>query len=163
MPLPDSSSYVLPGITHIHAHAKSYKELSRNLSVKFSYESRTAELTGADVVLATKQLKRKALDSCGPLVVFSACYAQGGLQPPLVNTAFDLAEAGCRAVVGPRDAIPALVAYAFSRDLYNGLSLGAEVGRAVVRCRWNLLQALNNPLGILYSVFGNTAKLLLEG
>jgi hypothetical protein len=159
MSLRDTSSYVLPGITHIHAHAKSYKELSRNLSVEFCYESKAAELTSTDVELAKNQVKSSPPSSCGPLVVFSACHAQGGLQPPLVNTAFDLAEAGCRAVVGPRDAIPAGVAYAFSRDLYNGLSLRDELGRAVVRCRWNLLQKLNNPLGILYSVFGNTAKL----
>lgn len=159
MPRRDASSYVLPGITHIHAHAKSNKEFSTNLTVEFCYESKTVELISTDVELAKNQLKNSPQSSCGPLVVFSACQAQGGLQPPLVNTAFDLAEAGCRAVVGPRDAIPAGVAYAFSRDLYNELSLRNELGRAVVRCRWNLLKSLNNPLGILYSVFGNTAKL----
>jgi hypothetical protein len=159
MPVPGSSSYVLPGIAHIHAHANSYREFARNLSVEFRYESKATELTSADVQLVKNQLKQSPPNSCGPLVVFSACDAQGELQPPLVNTAFDLAEAGCRAVIGPRNAIPEGLAYAFSRDLYTGLRLGDEVGRAVMWCRWNLLKALNNPLGILYSVFGNTAKL----
>ena len=158
MYLADSRSYVHPGITHIHAHAKMGKGFARKLYIKFCYGSKTVEFISADVELALEQLEA-APNSCGPLVVFSACHAQGGLQPPLANTAFDLAEAGCRAVVGPRDAIPAGVAYAFSRDLYNGLSLRDEVGRAVVRCRWNLLRSFNNPLGILYSVFGNTGKL----
>ena len=174
LPLPDSGEYVLPGIAHVHAHATSERGFSRELVVQFSDESGTVELTSGSVEEAMRILEKERMrileepggsppDSCGPLVVFSACGALSGLGSPLVSTAFNMAETGCRAVIGPRDAIPASVAYAFSRDLFKGLGQHGEVGRVTVGCRWHLMQSENNPLGILYSVFGNTAKLPPEG
>jgi hypothetical protein len=159
----DSRRGVLPGIAHIHAHANTRPGLGKQLIVVFSYDSECFELTSTDIENAITIVERNPPGTSGLLVVFSACYALGGLGSNLVSTAFNLAEAGCRAVVGPRDAIPASVAYTFSRILYRGLARKEAIGRIVVESRWKLLKKFGNPLGILYSVFGETSALTQSG
>jgi hypothetical protein len=57
----------------------------------------------------------------------------------------------CVATVAP---IPRLFAFEFGKHFWEGFLTQQYIGRALLDARWEMLNQYNNPLGLLYSLFG---------
>lgn len=62
---------------------------------------------------------------------------------------------GNRGVIGSETTIPDDFAAAFSKRFYLNLIRDSNLGQALFRARWGLLMQRRNPLGILYTLYGN--------
>jgi hypothetical protein len=91
-----------------------------------------------------------------PLVFLNACEsaaADGYMSADSFPRHFSIWSS--RAVLGTETSVPDAVAAAFSRLFYQGLlDAGLTVGEAVLQARQRLL-ARDNPLGILYTLYGD--------
>jgi len=92
-----------------------------------------------------------------PLVVMNACGTSVLTATCSVSFPALFMKRGNRGFIGTEVAIPDDVAAVFSRSLYEGLFLQAQpVGAAVHQARRHLLERYGNPLGIAYSVYGDS-------
>jgi hypothetical protein len=98
----------------------------------------------------------KALLSRQPLVFLNACetgtagfFATGALNFP--GTLLSL---GARGVIATESPIWMLFGYHFGQELISHLFAGEEVSAALLTVRKEFLNR-NNPLGLLYSYYGN--------
>lgn len=91
-----------------------------------------------------------------PLVFFNAC-GSSKVTPNGVASFPDmfLSYFGSRGVIGTETRIPDRFSSRFSELFYLYLVQGATLGEAIFRARWQLLKLLNNPLGILYSIYAD--------
>ena len=91
-----------------------------------------------------------------PLVFLNAC---GSTKiTPNGITSFPemfLFNVGNQGVIGTETRIPDRFAAQFSEQFYLNLVRGATLGEAVFNARWTLLRRLNNPLGLLYSLYAD--------
>lgn len=154
--VPDPGVEGVPAFRHVHAHAETRPEsLVQQLVVHFVYGETTLDVNSGHLHAALTSTLATNRSFCGPIVMLSACHAMGGADAFLTSSSFDLTEGGCRAVIGPREAVPELFAYAMARGLYRAVIGKFAIGRALMVPRWALLQKRSNPLGILYAVFGD--------
>jgi hypothetical protein len=90
----------------------------------------------------------------GPIVVLNACNT-GALrlleEKPLV---WWLLGTGHRAVLATETRVPDKLAARFSRFLYGHFGNGVPLGDAVRRARWEMLEKLNNPVGLFFTLYG---------
>ncbi|WP_040796555.1 CHAT domain-containing protein [Nocardia higoensis] len=91
-----------------------------------------------------------------PLIVLNACGSSR--VDPLSSVSFPqmFMQNGNRGCIGTEIAIPDEEAAEFSRTFYRELLDGATLGDAVHRARNYLLDAFGNPIGLAYTVYGNT-------
>ena len=59
------------------------------------------------------------------------------------------------AVVGTETPIPDEFATEFATEFYRQFVQGVSMGEALHRARWTMLKVHKNPLGILYTAYGN--------
>ena len=64
-------------------------------------------------------------------------------------------ENGNRGFIGTETRVPDLVATEYSRIFYKHLVGGETVGYAMHQAKWDLLRQFKNPLGVLYTLYGN--------
>lgn len=97
-----------------------------------------------------------------PLVVLNACGSSR--VDPLSSISFPqvFLENGNRGCIGTEIAIPDEEAAEFSRVFYRELLDGASVGVAAHRARNHLLHVFTNPIGLAYTVYGDTDLALTE-
>lgn len=103
-------------------------------------------------------------DMAMPLVVLNACGTSAA--DPVTATSFPrlFLENENRAVIGTEVAIPDRMAAAFSRRFYERLLLkGEPLGVAAFEAREHMLIESCNPLGLAYSVYGNTELRIVNG
>lgn len=94
-----------------------------------------------------------------PLVIFNACETGGGGLRPMNNNGFvgALTRAGARAVIVTETPVWNNFAYHFGRDVFEGLVEGLPVSTALRNARRTHLHEWNNPLGLIYTLYGNPA------
>jgi hypothetical protein len=90
-----------------------------------------------------------------PLVFMNACDTST-INPSSAASFVQLfLENGNRGFIGTETRIPDQVAAAYSRIFYNHLLDGRTVGDAMHQAKWDLLRQFKNPLGVLYTLYGN--------
>jgi hypothetical protein len=90
-----------------------------------------------------------------PLVFMNACDTST-INPSSAASFVQLfLENGNRGFIGTETRIPDRVAAEFSRIFYNHLLDGGTVGYAMHQAKWDLLRLFKNPLGVLYTLYGN--------
>lgn len=91
-----------------------------------------------------------------PLIFLNAC-GSSKFNPAGIASFPDmfLSAIGNRGVIGTETPIPDSFAALFSEQFYFNLIQGVTLGEAIFKARWTLLKRLNNPLGILYSVYAD--------
>jgi hypothetical protein len=96
-----------------------------------------------------------------PVVFLNAC--ESSVVTPMTAASFPahFLQFNSRGVLGTETAIPDVVAAEYARHFYTSLFAGWEIGSAVLHARRILLATRGNPLGILYSYYGNP-RLQLE-
>lgn len=112
----------------------------------------------------TRLAGRGRSDMAMPLVVLNACGTSAA--DPVTATSFPrmFLENENRAVIGTEVAMPDRMAAAFSQKFYELLLLrGKPLGLAVHEARNHLLTESRNPLGLAYSVYGNTELRVVNG
>jgi hypothetical protein len=100
-------------------------------------------------------------NGAGPVAVLNACDSASlrlADEEPLV---WWLLGAGYRAVLGAETRIPDQAAARFSRFVYGHLSAGKSLGEAVRSARWDMLEKLNSPAGLFFTLHGRP-ELFLE-
>jgi len=92
-----------------------------------------------------------------PLIFLNACGA-AGMDPMRVTSfpLFFLRENGNRGFIGTEINVPDSFAAAFSRSFYEKFLSGLNLGNAIHGAKLEMLNKLNNPLGILYTVYADT-------
>jgi hypothetical protein len=60
---------------------------------------------------------------------------------------------GYLGLIGTEATIPDHFASAFTKAFYEDVLQGEEIGEALYNARWKMLQAHNNPLGLLYTIY----------
>src|SRR5262249_28746459 len=90
-----------------------------------------------------------------PFVFLSACESAAG-DPDDASSLIELLLANRnRAILGAETIIPDDLAALFAKFVYIELARGATLGLAAYRARWQILERYDNPVGILFSLFGN--------
>jgi hypothetical protein len=90
-----------------------------------------------------------------PLVFMNACDTST-INPASAASFVQLfLENGNRGFIGTETKIPDQVAAQYSHLFYSHLLDGETVGHAMHQAKWDLLQQFKNPLGVLYTLYGN--------
>lgn len=94
-----------------------------------------------------------------PVVLFNACETGGGGLRPMNNNGFvgALTRAGARAVIVTETPVWNNFAYHFGQHVFDGLVQGLSVSAALRNARLRHLREWNNPLGLIYTLYGNPA------
>lgn len=116
------------------------------------------------IPITASDLKKRSygMEAKGGLVFLNAC-GTGPVSPRAVSSfASELYECGRTAIVATWCDVPDSVAAFMSTYFYDALFSGASVGEALRRARLQLLRKKNNPLGLLYTVYGDADYRLVE-
>jgi hypothetical protein len=94
-----------------------------------------------------------------PIVILNACETGASGQRTADNNGFvgALTRLGSRAVIVTEAPVWANFAQHFGQDLINQLFLGDEVRMALLKARKKHLEKWGNPMGLVYSLYGNPA------
>jgi hypothetical protein len=149
-------------IHHFACHCNTDKESSEDYEITLACKSnwllfpavvRRANIR--DLRAKFSQLPRSPVKAT-PLVFLNAC-GTSKMTPEGVNSfpAFFIQRVRSRAMIGTETPIPDRFAAEFSKQFYLNLIQGKSLGEALYGARWYHLTERNNPLGILYSVYGN--------
>ncbi|MBC7927821.1 MAG: CHAT domain-containing protein [Bryobacteraceae bacterium] len=99
--------------------------------------------------------KRRGPHIVPPLVFFNACGASS-IDPAVAATLpGTLLDWKFRAFIGPETRMPDDSASLLARYFYTSLLEGKTIGQSLYEARRNLLYNHNNPLGLLYTLYGN--------
>ena len=90
-----------------------------------------------------------------PLVFLNACNSNSPEFFDYTTWALAFYRLSSRAVIATEAPAPDLFASAFSREFYAAILNGQPVGHSLLTAKWKLLQRWNNPMGLLYTLFGN--------
>ncbi|MFC8045242.1 CHAT domain-containing protein [Nocardia sp. NPDC057353] len=97
-----------------------------------------------------------------PLIVLNACGSSRIDPSTSISFPQVFLENGNRGCIGTEVAIPDEEAAEFSRVFYRELLDGADVGLAAHRARSHLLHVFTNPIGLAYTVYGDTDLAITE-
>jgi hypothetical protein len=90
-----------------------------------------------------------------PMIFMNACESSV-LEAEIASSFPDFfLQQGNRAFIGTETAIPDDVSAKFSQYFYSALWGGATVGLALNAAKWELLENHGNPLGLLYTLYGD--------
>jgi hypothetical protein len=94
-----------------------------------------------------------------PIVVLDACETGAGGAEPLNNNGFvgRLSMAGAGAIFVTEAPVWRNFAYQFGLDLFKLIAAGEPMQTALYKARLRHLDLRNNPLGLIYSLYGNPA------
>jgi hypothetical protein len=98
---------------------------------------------------------KRELEASYPLVFLNACKASKLTAAGVTSFPDLFLEIGNRGVIGTESSVPDKFAAAFSGLFYSNLYWGHNLGEALYRARWCLLNCLGNPLGILYTFYAD--------
>jgi len=91
-----------------------------------------------------------------PMVILNACNSgQVNVFSPTSFPKFFLHTAGNRGFIGTEATVPDRFAAAFSQEFYRLLLTKMRIGEALLQTRLNMLKKYRNPLGILYTFYGD--------
>ncbi len=90
-----------------------------------------------------------------PLVFLNACATSVTDPAGAVSLLTPFVKNGNRGMIGTAASVPDAVAAAFSRWFYTELFRGRSVAEAIHLARWDLLTSFANPLGLLYTYYGD--------
>ena len=115
-------------------------------------------LDGMRYHLIAKEAAKKFLKQ-EPIVVLNGCETGTGGVSRLTDESFPgiLINLGARGVVVTEAPVWQAFAYKFGNKIINGLFAGKEMGKLILEVRRSFLKEENNPLGLLYSYYGNPA------
>jgi len=126
--------------------------------IQQSFDQSYIGLTSADKGLTLKDIKLKAIGARfqgKPVVFLNACESSrmdgrfyDGFVPKFLMM-------GARAVVGSDCDIPSLLGAHFGTRFLNAFLQGDAIGEALLKLRKQFLTEYQNPLGLIYRVFGN--------
>ena len=156
-----SEERILPDqIQHLACHCVTDVDSLEDSQLRF------ADLIGAyEVDLSLRQLGSGFMDLQDegrardleqlPLIFLNACGSS--VISPNTSTSFPshFLQFRSRGVIGTEASIPDAVAAEFARYFYSNLLGGQTVGSSIYRARASLLSNRMNPLGLLYSYYGN--------
>lgn len=112
-------------------------------------------VTAANLEFAGKRTARRR-SGPGRLALISACGAADVRYDRPQSIPEALLRSGFRAVVSPLVSVTSGPSLAFALHLYRALSVGLTVGEAIVNARRLLLEEHGDPLGMLYTCYGNS-------
>lgn len=164
------------GIVHVHAHGEipTMKDIpdltvAGRYKLRFGYKKpawfgfsstiEEVEVSNGDLAsVTTRDMLSAPLAEAGPFIFINAC---GGNAPSFsggLGLAKEFLERGYRAVIGPRVSIPGQVAEYMAKRFYEHLLAvkGCTLGKALLLARNDLLNVKLNPLGALYTIFGES-------
>ena len=123
------------------------------------------QLAPKDIDLVSPAPDEGLLLDSQPFVLFTACDTGTGGTEPMTNISFvgALTRAGARVVVVTESPIWNNFAYHFSNDILNGFFEGKTASETVLAARLRHLNEWNNPMGLLFTLYGNSnARVSLE-
>lgn len=99
-----------------------------------------------------------------PFVIFNACETGSGGNGPNNNNTFvgALTRAGARVVIVTETPVWNNFAYHFGKDLVKNLLDGKTAQSALYDARIRHLEKWNNPLGLVYTLYGNPSARILD-
>ncbi|WP_129631818.1 hypothetical protein [Candidatus Oscillochloris fontis] len=147
-------------LVYLYGHMRS--PLRRPSGPTVDIDQMEIELTSPAQAISLEELRRVAAVEhearlrAGPLVLINACSSGeqtplsfGGLVPYLLDL-------GAQAVIGTAVETPIHFAAAFGPDVIGRVfGAGQPVGAALLAARSSALEQHDNPLGLLYELFGN--------
>jgi hypothetical protein len=152
-----SLSPLTVAVEHFHCHHErgadpmTHEDVMRLKAGRRRWFSVTPE-----VKLAADQIIRLGKPPAAGLVFLNACSSQL-LSPRAVSSfARELLQNGRNAVVTTWSDVPDDVAFAIARFFYEALLRGDTVGASLREARIRLLLEKKNPLGLLYTVYGDS-------
>lgn len=90
-----------------------------------------------------------------PFAFLNACATNSPSTESLATWTDALLWAGYRGVIGTEAAAPDIFASMFSRVFYGEMIARRTVGQALQHAKWKMLKRWKNPMGLLYTLFGN--------
>jgi hypothetical protein len=146
----------IPSDIYVHAHGRRGDDFNTRLQIVFKYQiNKRAILTSQNVGEAIQIANGTGGHSGGPVVLLNSCHATDQIGAEFVSAAFKLTNAGTKAVIGPRDRVPAPYAVKFAQAYYQAAQNTPDPGRAVLAARLACLTEFGNPLGCLYFAIGD--------
>jgi hypothetical protein len=145
-------------VMHFACHCTTEGEAD-NYALMFGETGDTSTRVSLDQLKACRQQNGKQIrayrDAAHPLVFMNAC--DSSVMDPTAVTSFPdffLSRGSC-AYIGTEAPVPDALAELISDAFYTELLTGASIGAALYRAKWHLAQVHNNPLGLLYMLYGN--------
>lgn len=149
---------------HVQAHGERGKTLGDAFFLKFEHREgflRRSKLTIVDLTDIQRALRtvHKLNGSISATnIFFNSCYSAGDLGKELLSCCMTLMAKGIGALVAPRDETPGTIAVPFAQAYYRFLlsagGSGYSDGAAVLAARLQLLAEHSNPLGLIYTSYG---------
>jgi len=154
-----------PQIHHFACHYGISKRYPLGESFSFTARPPPNEDVGESLYLRWDTLKQELVflaDENGPedstkynpMAVLNACDSAAMRLTDAKPLVWWLLEKGYIAVLGTETQIPDHAASLFSRFMYAHLSEGTSIGEAVRATRWDMLEKLNNPVGLFFTLHG---------
>ncbi|MDT7786918.1 MAG: hypothetical protein QOF58_5337 [Pseudonocardiales bacterium] len=146
-------------ILHLACHCETESESVELSSLRFAGRNGdevalTLQELGAGFLNLQEEGRRRATTKL-PLVFLNACGSSMVTAATATSFPHHFLQFKNRGVLGTEAAIPDSVAAEFARFFYDSIFQQYTVGHSVLRARSLLLRARGNPLGILYSYYGN--------
>jgi hypothetical protein len=149
---------VLPDqIQHFACHCYASGPDSADWSIRLSDQHAQAEITMEDLIDSMGDFGADGTEGRPPLplVFMNACGSSTINATSAVSFVNFFMDNQNRGFIWTETRIPDDFAAAFSKVFYSQLLTGATVGQALHSAKWQLLAQENNPLGILYTLYGN--------
>ena len=99
------------------------------------------------------------LEEIAPFIFINACHGNAKLPSGDLGLAEKFLESGYSAVIGPNVPIPGKVADYIAKHFYENLlskTKNSTLATSILQARNDLLEEHNNPLGALYTVYGQS-------
>jgi hypothetical protein len=146
-------------VQHFACHCDTSDDNSDNFFISLAHEGYSNKVSIRDLNSRFMNLLASRVsqpDTDLPLVFFNACGSS--VIYPTRNSSFPrfFLRNRNRAFIGTETNVPDTVAAAFSRQFYIELLRGCSVGQALYSAKWKLVERYNNPLGIVYMLYGDS-------
>ncbi len=142
-------------ISHFSCHCDTTRPTSGRYFLKFSSLLRNREVTIDDLRDELSALREEQDEpTLRSLVIMNAC-GSAGLYPSGANSFPDLFlnnDFGFLGFVGTEASVPDGFASLFTRKFYEYLLRAWPIGLALHAARWDILNSMRNPLGIIYTL-----------
>lgn len=153
-------------ILYVHAHGRQGLALGDSFFFEFEYRAGRKKspiiVNLRDIRKARKRVSFLNSKVSTSSLFLNSCYTAGDLGKELLSCSMMLLDAGIDSLVAPRDETPAGVARELAQAYYRfllppeGNNLRMSCGEAILAARIYLLAQYHNPLGVIYSHYGNS-------
>jgi hypothetical protein len=144
-------------VHHFACHVFSSRGPAQSWSLRVGSADSAAEVTIEELLVRLRDLRKRAASPPRPkpLVFMNACGSSTIVPSSTISFPWVALQNGNRAFIGTETRIPDAFAAQFSKVFYQQLLLGATAGVALHSARWQMLRRYGNPLGLLYSLYGD--------